>query len=437
MRIHTAIVVLMLVTGSLFFPDAASAQHRNPDGSCSITVTGINGEPSHEQAAPEEECAAWEKFEAQKRREAALRIMLLIGSVVLAAAVCAAWVWQRRRRKATAAAPGTPGSESKATPSAPAGRTASSEESAFGHGGAEAMPSSSGKDSQTTESPRGAQGVRPAVLADAIAHYNARRYSEAQTALAAAHAAGADPEQCFYYSALAHLSTGNLTAAKQQLEKTVSLAPRNPDAHFYLGELLMKEGAVDAALNHFRSVASLRPDHARARQRLSQLQPSEAAKSGGGGHGAAPAGVAHREGASTVRYGPWHAERQQEHVHEQDQVHVDAEPRRGDPYDLLRGAKDDVSQAAVSLIRETRVEPRKPIMRAYLGTRLMLLAAVAALFLLGIVGVNVGNSYHQSAMDTYYRLKGNGQDIPFATADVVQQLDIRFAAEARIASLIE
>jgi tetratricopeptide (TPR) repeat protein len=48
--------------------------------------------------------------------------------------------------------------------------------------------------------------------------------------------------------------------------------PRSAEIDFQLGELTLALGARDDALRHFRAAVEKSPDHARARQRIAEIE---------------------------------------------------------------------------------------------------------------------------------------------------------------------
>jgi hypothetical protein len=71
--------------------------------------------------------------------------------------------------------------------------------------------------------------------------------------------------------------------AKPMLQKAISLQPRCHHAHFYMGEILMAEGTLSAALASYQRVLMLDPDNVDAQRavRLINLRLDKDAKKGG------------------------------------------------------------------------------------------------------------------------------------------------------------
>jgi tetratricopeptide (TPR) repeat protein len=367
-------------------------------------------EPAHEEAVPEEECAAWERFDAEQRRKELLQMTLFIAGVVLPIAGIAGWFWWRRRKN-----------KKRASTDLMVGRTPISEDNSQAHRTAvlptspqsteaKSAPSSAATNDESSHGDTRAAGV--IALERAKELYGLKRYEEAQKALAAALAIGADPGECHYFSALAYMSVGNVVSAKQNLIATIRIAPRNHDAHFYLAELLAKDNSIDEAISHYYSTLSLKPDHVRAQKRIDEIRQRTT--------GRGPVAFFDTNPAPHLSSG-----------------RADDAPYLGDTYDLLRNSKDEASRAAVELIQKIRTPPRTPKMGAYWGTIVRFLAVFLIAMLVGNCLGDYGSNYERQAYDDHNRQAGNGVDIPVPSLQVLTVLRAQLAAKLRFASAVK
>ena len=78
-----------------------------------------------------------------------------------------------------------------------------------------------------------------------------------------------------YYLGSIYLQMGQMEKSTAEYRRMTEIQPQNPDAHFYLGEAYRANGQTSQAIEEYRKSLEQNPNHIRAQQSLSLLNPSE------------------------------------------------------------------------------------------------------------------------------------------------------------------
>ena len=105
-------------------------------------------------------------------------------------------------------------------------------------------------------------------LQTALAHFQARRFAEAQSICRQVLSSNPNCADAIGMLGLIALQVGNIPSAGELLTKAISLQPRHAKFHHDLGLVLSAAGRNDDAVKAFQEATRLRPDYAEAHNNL-------------------------------------------------------------------------------------------------------------------------------------------------------------------------
>jgi hypothetical protein len=207
-------------------------------------------------------------------------------------------------------------------------------------------------------------------FAHGVSLYNKKSYDEAKPVFEELAKLGHDRSQSTYYLGLIAMSTGDTPIAITRFDESIAADPRAADAHFYLAELLLKQGQVDLAKQHYIAVRSLQPFNDAVKSRLSEI----------------------------------------------DRFTREPTPYSGDIYDMLRESPERFAQAAVRLIDETRLTSQPIRLAAFAKEKFKWFVAIGLFAVVGAIVVAIGAlQLHGLSQDFQARQKnGYGSDTTYA-----------------------
>ena len=111
--------------------------------------------------------------------------------------------------------------------------------------------------------------LTPEEISNALTSIGA--YPEAIAAYRAALEIDRDSAECWYNLGTVQLQAVLLGDAAQSLNRALKLSPNSVDAHYNLGHVLEWLGQPDRAIEQFRHVLSLQPNHTGAAAGIQRL----------------------------------------------------------------------------------------------------------------------------------------------------------------------